>query len=57
MCISANAAGNNVSAQNQLDINKYVQIFKGEDSKVKVFVVPTNEELAIARETVEIVNK
>ena len=28
-----------------------------EDSKVKVFVVPTNEELAIARETVEIVNK
>ena len=27
------------------------------DSKVKVFVVPTNEELAIARETVEIVNK
>ena len=39
MCISANAAGNNVSAQNQLDINKYVQIFKGEDSKVKVLFV------------------
>ena len=28
-----------------------------EDSKVKVFVIPTNEELAIARETVEILNK
>jgi len=27
------------------------------DSKVKVFVIPTNEELAIARETVEVVNK
>ena len=39
MCISANAAGNNVSAQNQLDINKYVQIFKGENSKVKVLFV------------------
>ena len=28
-----------------------------EDSKVKVFVVPTNEELMIARDTAEIVNK
>lgn len=27
------------------------------DSKVKVFVIPTNEELMIARDTVEIVNK
>ena len=27
-----------------------------EDSSVKVYVVPTNEELAIARETVEIVS-
>ena len=28
-----------------------------EDSKVKVFVVPTNEELMIARETLKLVNK
>ncbi len=30
-------------------------IISGEDSKVKVLVVPTNEELAICRETVELV--
>ena len=28
-----------------------------EDSRVKVYVVPTNEELMIARETMNIVNK
>lgn len=28
-----------------------------EDSKVKVYAIPTNEELAIARETVEVLNK
>ena len=32
---------------------KKVQI-STEDSKVKVFVIPTNEELAIARETVRV---
>ena len=28
-----------------------------DDSKVEVWVIPTNEELLIARDTVEIVNK
>lgn len=32
-------------------------VISTDDSKVKVCVVPTNEELAIARETLEIVNK
>ena len=31
------------------------EIISTPDSKVKVFVVPTNEELAIARETVALV--
>ncbi|CDF57909.1 acetate/propionate family kinase [Thermobrachium celere] len=33
-----------------------VQEISTEDSRVKVFVIPTNEELMIARDTVEIVN-
>ena len=45
-----------------ITLNKESNAIRGEeieistpDSKVKVFVVPTNEELAIARETVALV--
>lgn len=33
------------------------QKISADDSKVEVWVIPTNEELLIARDTVEIVNK
>lgn len=33
------------------------KMISAEDSKVKVYIIPTNEELAIARETVEVLNK
>ncbi len=36
---SVNAAGNSVSAENQLDINKYVQIFLNKNAKIKVLFV------------------
>ena len=39
------------------EIRGQVQEISTEDSRVKVYVVPTNEELMIARDTMEIVNK
>ena len=33
------------------------QLISKKDSKIKVFVIPTNEELVIARDTLEIVSK
>ena len=36
-------------------INGEEVLISTEDSKVKVYVIPTNEELAIARETVALV--
>ena len=46
----------------KLDKEKNIELERGEglistpDSKVKLFIIPTNEELQIARETLEIVN-
>jgi acetate kinase len=47
--ISIDESVNAVRAGDFLDIT-------GKDSNVKVFVIPTNEELVIARDTVEIIN-
>ena len=38
-----------------LPIRKEVRICSSPDSKVKVFVIPTNEELAIAKDTLALV--
>ena len=39
------------------DVRGKKRVISAADSKVKVMLIPTNEELAIARETLEIVNK
>ncbi len=38
------------------DVRGKEALLSTDDSKVKIYVVPTNEELAIARETVRLVN-
>jgi len=42
--------------KNAVRVKDFLDI-TGKESKVKVFVIPTNEELVIARDTVEIINK
>ena len=41
-------------AKNQEKNNGAIRDISGKDSKVKVLIIPTNEELVIARETVEL---
>ncbi len=54
VCDGLNFIG--VSIDNELnDVKGKERIISSEDSKVKVLIVPTNEELMIARETMELV--
>ena len=39
------------------ELRGHIQEISNEDSKVKVYVVPTNEELMIARDTLELISK
>ena len=56
ICDSLSFLGVKVDAEKNNCRGKEVEI-STPDSKVKVFVVPTNEELMIARDTMEIVSK
>ena len=40
-----------------IDDEMYEGIVSMPDSKIKMYIIPTNEELEIAEETMEIVNK
>ena len=55
ICDSLSFLGVNIDENKNNCRGKEVEITTP-DSKVKVFVVPTNEELTIARDTMEIVN-
>ena len=56
ICDSLSFLGVKIDEEKNNSRGKEVEI-STPDSKVKVFVVPTNEELTIARDTMEIVNK
>ena len=49
--------GIKLDPQKNLDLNRSEGEISTPDSKVKVWIVPTNEELLIARDTKEIINK
>lgn len=49
--------GIKLDLQKNLDLNRKEGEISTPDSKVKVWIVPTNEELLIARDTKEIINK
>ena len=49
--------GIKLDPQKNLDLNRKEGEISTPDSKVKVWIVPTNEELLIARDTKEIINK
>ena len=42
--------------ENKNSVRGKIKEISTDDSKIKVFVIPTNEELMIARETVKLVN-
>lgn len=57
VCNGLEFFGLKLDEQKNIDLNRHEGKISTEDSKVQVWIVPTNEELLIARDTVEIVNK